>query len=66
MDRLLGALASCASFKWCSDEQAQLHRTNAMEGAPLDAEAMNNRRSIVEGKLYDGKGELGDESLEGG
>jgi len=41
-----------------------------MEGASLDAEAMDNERSTVEddvkGKLYGGNGDLGDESLDGG
>jgi len=50
--------------------EALLHQTNNMEGASLDAEAMQNGRSSVEEenvwKKCGGYGEVGGESLEGG
>jgi len=49
--------------------EALLHRTNDMEGASLDVEAMENGRSSVEEekvwKKSGGYGEVGGESLEG-
>jgi len=70
MEELLGALASCASSNGCSACWSFVAPKNGMEGASLDAEAMENGRGTMEEanvcKKYGGYGEVGGESLEGG